>query len=164
MTSLKNKVVNHLTWTSSYFEQMFPYLVRSRQHIFSVVMKRNVFFQGYFLGKKTYDGQNSGGVRLWLTFFLSGSSRYFLERILVRSRLLISGCSFAYLALFSIKKRKYGVKGFLGKSGCFCICGRERGTELLKPWTPLTQLVGHKSRECCLEFTFIFLPLYGFFM
>lgn len=57
---------------------------------------------------------------LWLTFFLSGSSLYFLERILVRSRLLISGWSLAYLALFSMKKRKYGVKGFLGKSGCFC--------------------------------------------
>lgn len=54
------------------------------------------------------------------TFFLSGSSLYFLERILVRSKLLISGCSLAYLALFSMKKRKYGVKGFLGKSGCFC--------------------------------------------
>lgn len=54
------------------------------------------------------------------TFFLSGNSLYFLERIFVRSKLLISGCSFAYLALFSMKNRKYGVKGFLGKSGCFC--------------------------------------------
>lgn len=57
---------------------------------------------------------------LLLTFFLSGSPLYFMERILVRSRLLISGCSLAYLALFSMKKRKYGVRGFLGKSGCFC--------------------------------------------
>lgn len=60
------------------------------------------------------------------TFFLSGSSLYFMERILVRSRLLISGCNLAYLALFSIKKRKYGVKGFLGKSGCFCELQAER--------------------------------------
>lgn len=40
------------------------------------------------------------------TFFFSGSSLYFLDRILVRSRLLISGWSFAYLARFSMKKRK----------------------------------------------------------
>lgn len=51
------------------------------------------------------------------TFFLSGSSLYFLDRILVRSRLLISGWILAYLARFSMKKRKYGVSGFLGKSG-----------------------------------------------
>lgn len=40
------------------------------------------------------------------TFFFSGNSLYFLDRILVRSRLLISGWSFAYLARFSMKKRK----------------------------------------------------------
>lgn len=51
------------------------------------------------------------------TFFLSGSSLYFLDRILVRSRLLISGWILAYLARFSMKKRKYGVRGFFGKSG-----------------------------------------------
>lgn len=52
------------------------------------------------------------------TFFFSGSSLYFLDKILVRSRLLISGWILAYFARFSIKKRKYGVKGFFGKSGC----------------------------------------------
>lgn len=65
------------------------------------------------------------------TFFFSGSSLYFLERILVRSRLLISGCNFAYLALFSMKKRKYGVRGFLGKSGCFCVSQVKTGNRIL---------------------------------
>lgn len=65
------------------------------------------------------------------TFFFSGSSLYFLERILVRSRLLISGCNFAYLALFSMKKRKYGVRGFLGKSGCFCVSQVKTSTRIL---------------------------------
>ena len=51
------------------------------------------------------------------TFFFSGSSLYFLDRILVRSRLVISGWILAYLARFSMKKRKYGVSGFLGNSG-----------------------------------------------
>lgn len=59
------------------------------------------------------------------TFFLSGSSLYFLDSIFVRSRLLISGWILAYLARFSMKKRKYGVRGFLGKSGWVCGNGSE---------------------------------------
>lgn len=77
----------------------------------------------------------------WRTFFFSGSSLYFLERILVRSRLLISGCNFAYLALFSMKKRKYGVKGFLGKSGCFCVSWAKNTWDLSSTQTASFSLI-----------------------
>lgn len=101
----------------------------------------------------------SRGICFRLTFFLSGSSLYFLERILVRSRLLISGCNFAYLALFSMKKRKYGVKGFLGKSGCFCVWRENKGGEGgFEIWVPLRRL-GFPLHEISILIHLYFLAL-----
>lgn len=112
------------TWTSSCSAQTTPCHAGSRRRIFSVTT-RKPFSLNCTQKQRLFFFVFKDFLVFWLTFFLSGSSLYFLDSILVRSKLLISGCNFAYLALFSMKKRKYGVRGFLGKSGCFCFFKRE---------------------------------------